>query len=164
MDNGTKGSYCLAAMRIILGFMLVWAFFDKLLGLGMETPAEAAIINGGSPTEYYLTELTYGPFAGIYNTLAGNCILDFLLMAGLLLVGVALILGIASKLSTLGMCVMMALMYTLELPPSDNPVVDYHIVYILAMLSIYFLGGFDTWGLQERWSELPLVRRFSLLR
>lgn len=65
MDDGTESGYeavALATMRIVLGFMLVWAFFDKLIGLGRQTGEDAAVINGGSPTEYYLSELVKGPF------------------------------------------------------------------------------------------------------
>ena len=52
-DRRETGEYVLAVLRIVFGFMLIWAFFDKLLGLGMLTTPEAAIVNGGSPTEYY---------------------------------------------------------------------------------------------------------------
>lgn len=75
-----------------------------------------------------------------------------------------MILGVASRLSTVGMCVMMALMFSLEIPPDDNPFVDYHIVYILASIAIYYLGGYGALGLGERWSELSIVKRFPILR
>lgn len=163
MGREDLGGCCLAAIRITLGFMMVWAFLDKLLGLGMLTTPEAAVINGGSPTEYYLSELVSGVFAGFFHTMAGNAVVDLLLMAGLLLIGIGLMLGIASRLSTIGMCVMMVLMYMLSVPPSDNPLVDYHIVYILAMLAVYFLGGFDRWSLNGRWKSLSMVDRVWIL-
>lgn len=156
-----KGVLCLAAMRVVLGFMLLWAFFDKLLGLGFPSPPEAAMVNGGSPTAYYLSSLVSGPFEGMFHALAGNAAVDILLMAGLLLVGAAFVLGIASRLATVGMCVMMAFMFILVLPPADNPVVDYHIVYILASLAIYLLGGFDAYGLGGWWKELGIVKRLG---
>ena len=162
-DRG-RGELVLGILRIVLGFMLIWAFLDKLLGLGMPTTPEAAMINGGSPTEYYLSNLVSGPLEGFYSSLAGNPALDLLLMAGLLLVGAAMILGVTSRLSTVGMCVMMFLMYLLAVPPSDNPLVDYHIAYILAMTAIYLLGGFDRLSVNGRWSELGIVRRFPILQ
>lgn len=163
-DRAEHGLRLLASIRIVMGFMLLWAFADKLFGLGMLTAPAAAIVNGGSPTEYYLTELVSGVFAGFFNNMAGNPTVDFLLMSGLLLVGIGLILGIASKLSCIGMCIMMALMYMLSVPPSDNPLVDYHIVYILAVLAVYMLGGFGKWSLERRWMSLGLVQRFSFLQ
>lgn len=135
-----------------------------MFGLGMLTTPEAAVINGGSPTEYYLSELVSGVFAGFFHAIAGNPVVDFLLMAGLLLVGIGLMLGVASRLSCIGMCAMMVLMYMLNVPPSDNPLVDYHIVYILATLAVYFLGGFGKWGLEDRWMSLGVVRRFRILQ
>lgn len=159
-----KGRLCLAVLRIVLGFMLIWAFFDKLLGLGMLTTPEMAIINGGSPTEYYLSELVTGVFADLFRPLAGNPVVYFLLMAGLLLVGIGLMAGVASKLSTIGMSVMMALMYMMAVPPSDNPLVDYHIVYIIAVVAIYYLGGFESISVYKWYSELSIVDRFAILR
>ncbi len=161
-DHG-KGMLILGIMRIVLGFMLVWAFFDKLLGLGMLTAPGDAIINGGSPTEYYLTHLVDGVFEGLFHSLAGNAVLDFLLMAGLILIGATMMLGMASKLSTIGMCVMMVLMFMLAVPPADNPLVDYHIVYLLASLLIYFFGGYSVLGLEDRWREIGIVKRIPIL-
>ena len=163
-DRRAFGENALALLRIVFGFMMVWAFLDKLLGLGMLTSPEAAVINGGSPTEYYLTELVSGVFADFWHIFAGNPMVDFLLIAGLLLVGVALVAGIASRLATVGMCVMMLMMYTLSVPPSDNPLVDYHIAYILGMVAVYCLGGFDRLSLNGWWSELGVIRRFPVLR
>ncbi len=163
MDRETAGNCCLAALRIVLGFMMVWAFLDKLLGLGMPTAPEAAVINGGSPTEYYLSELVSGVFTGMFHAIAGNPAVDFILMAGMALIGAGLILGVASRLTTVGMCLMMALMYMLSVPPSDNPLVDYHIVYILGTLAVFLLGGFDRWGLNGWYSDLGIVRRFWIL-
>lgn len=163
IDLRESGPLALGLMRIVLGFMLVWAFLDKMFGLGFPSPSSAAVINGGSPTEYYLNVLVEGPFEGIYHALAGNAFVDFLLLAGLLAVGSAMMLGIASKLATVGSVVMMALMFTLVLPPSDNPLVDYHIVYILATLVIYWLGGYSHLGLEDRWKGLSLVKRYPIL-
>ena len=55
-------------------------------------------------------------------------------------------------------------MFSLEMPPDDNPLVDYHIVYILASIVIYYLGGYGVLGLDGRWSELSIVERFPILR
>lgn len=158
-----KGSLCLAVMRIILGWMMIWAFLDKMFGLGYPSPPEVAVINGGSPTEYYLSELVSGPFSGIWNALAGNTVVDTALMLGLLGVGIGMMLGIASKLSTIGMVVMVLLMFTLNIPPDDNPLVNYHVLYAVAGLAIYWLGGFETYGLNERWKRLPMVKNVSWL-
>ena len=136
-----RGAICLGILRIAMGWTMVWAFMDKLFGLGFPSTHDVAMINGGSPTEYYLTYLVDGPFEGIWNSLAGNAVVDWLLMFGLIL----------------------ALMFALEVPPADNPLIDYHIIYIIAALAVYWLGGYGHLGLQGRWSELPIVRRLPIL-
>ena len=156
--NEGRGGMVLGIVRIVLGFMFIWAFFDKLLGLGMRTTPEAAVINGGSPTAFYLSQMVSGPFEEMWNALAGNAFIDFLLMFGLLAVGACLVLGIASKLSTIGIVIMMALMFTLCIPP-----LDYHIVYILTALAVYFLNGFSYIGLEDRWRELGIVKKLPIL-
>lgn len=164
MGKRVLGEYILSVLRIVFGFMMLWAFFDKLLGLGMLTTPEAAIINGGSPTEYYLTELVSGVFADFWHVLAGNHLVDFLLMADLLMVGVALIAGIASKLATVGLCVMMSLIHPFR-ATVRQPLVDYTtIAYIRGVIAVYCLGGFDRLSVNGWLSGLGMVRRFSLLQ
>jgi hypothetical protein len=45
----------LAGIRIVLGLMLLWSFFDKLLGLA--TPAGYGWIDGCSPSYAYMMGL-----------------------------------------------------------------------------------------------------------
>src|SRR5690348_5433065 len=54
--------YVLAMLRIALGWIFLWAFLDKLFGLGHETTEKAAWINGGSPTKGFLANAATGPF------------------------------------------------------------------------------------------------------
>src|SRR5690242_13255353 len=73
----------LAVLRIMFGFIFLWAFLDKMFGLGFATPAAKAWINGGSPTKGYLSS-SEGPFAGFYHAIAGNGFVNVLFMLGLL--------------------------------------------------------------------------------
>jgi thiosulfate dehydrogenase [quinone] large subunit len=63
-----------------MGLIFLWAFFDKLLGLGFATKAENAWINGGSPTSGFLLHGTKGPFAEFFQSLAGIPTVDWLFM------------------------------------------------------------------------------------
>src|SRR5690606_11460400 len=96
--------------RIGLGFIFLWAFVDKLVGLGfstcrdavsgsVEVMCERAWLNGGSPTGGFLQFGTDGPFADFYQGLAGNTLIDWLFMMGLLGIGLALILGIGMRIA-----------------------------------------------------------------
>src|SRR4030095_68696 len=131
-------------LRISLGFIFLWAFLDKLFGLGFATCRDAksgaidvmcskAWLEGGSPTTGFLKNGTQGPFADFYQGLAGHAWVDWLFMAGLLLIGLALITGIALKLATISGSLLLFMMWTAALWPANNPVLDEHLVYILVL-------------------------------
>ncbi|HIJ17182.1 MAG TPA: hypothetical protein HA364_05350 [Thermoplasmata archaeon] len=163
MEKLTKEQYIWAAARFGLGWTFLWAFLDKMFGLGYATASEDSWINGGSPTTGFLTYATSGPLGGFYESLAGNTAVDVLFMGALLLLGVALILGIANKLAGLGGALLMMFMWTSRLPPENNPIIDEHIIYLIVLLGIAFVQPGKWLGLGEWWSEQPLVRRFPIL-
>ena len=71
-------AFSLVAMRLSVGFLFLWAFLDKTFGLGYATPTDRAWINGGSPTNGFLSHLDVGPLKGFFNAIAGNPIADWL--------------------------------------------------------------------------------------
>lgn len=128
-----KEKTVLLLLRLTMGFTFLWAFFDKLFGLGFATSADHAWINGGSPTTGFLTYAVKGPFANIFHPLAGIPIVDWLFMAGLLFVGLTLILNKYVKWGCIAGIIMLALMYLSLINPENNPIIDEHIVYILVL-------------------------------
>src|SRR5512142_2994523 len=94
----TAARYVFAGVRIALGWVFLWAFLDKTFGLGHETASKAAWINGGHPTQGFLKFAAKGPFKGFFNSIAGAAWADWLFMAALLGIGVALILGIGMRI------------------------------------------------------------------
>ena len=166
----TTAARALALLRISTGFIFLWAFVDKLFGLGYATPAERAWINGGSPTRGFLSNVDIGPFAGFFHSIAGAAWADWLFMLGLLGIGVALILGIGLRPAAVATTVMMAAMWLAELPlaqqtnagepsGSTNPLVDYHVIYALAAIVAAATYAGHTWGLGRWWARLPLVQK-----
>jgi len=169
--DAARPSRWLAALRISTGFIFLWAFFDKLLGLGYATPSEGAWINGGSPTEGYLSSVNVGPFQSLYNDMAGQAWADWLFMLGLAGVGVAVVLGIGMRIAAVSGTLMMMLMWAAawplaqhdaagELTRSTNPLVDYHVIYALALIVLAVTHAGRHYGLGEAWARLPIVRRF----
>ncbi len=134
MRNWNKIVY--VKLRIVMGLIFLWAFFDKLLGLGFATKTESAWINGGSPTYGFLTHGTKGPFAEFFQSLAGIAVVDWLFMLGLLGVGVALVFNRYVKWGALAGSVMLFLMYVATFPPTNNPLLDDHLVYILVLAAL----------------------------
>jgi len=145
--------YLLAAIRISLGWVFLWAFLDKLFGLGRSTAPEAAWLAGGSPTAGFLSFAARGPFVGLHNSMAGNPLVDVLFMVGLLGLGLALLLGIGLKIAGLAGPLLMVLMWSAQLPPATNPFMDNHIIYALLLALFPLLEAGHTLGLGRWWAE-----------
>jgi thiosulfate dehydrogenase [quinone] large subunit len=156
--------YVAAATRISLGWVFLWAFLDKTFGLGFATKAGKGWIDGGHPTEGFLTHAAKGPFKGFFNDLAGYAVVDWLFMVGLLGIGVALILGIGMRIAAVSGVTMLTLMWAAELQPANNPFMDDHIVYglVLVFLALSYAGR--TLGLGRRWERLAIVQRLPFLK
>lgn len=165
-EDGRHRAYrfTLAALRISLGWVFLWAFLDKLFGLGRATPAEGAWLDGGSPTAGFLGNATSGPFAGLYHSIAGAAWADWLFMAGLAAIGTALLLGVAMRIAAASGATLLVMMWTAVLPPENNPVMDDHLVYALVLLVLALTSAGHTLGLGRVWEQIPLVRRSALLR
>ena len=158
----------LSLTRIAIGFIFLWAFFDKLLGLGRSTcltisddgtkymtefMCDKAWVNGGHVTEGYLV---YGgnptsPFHQFFVDLGAQRWTDYLFMLGLLAIGFALMSGVGTKLVMFAGPTMLVFMYLTQMWPTTNPFLDDHLIQALAIIGIVLveLGhqsiGFGTW-------------------
>ena len=162
MENMEKGQYALSVFRLLIGWLFIWGFLDKMFGLGFQTPSEGAWINGGSPSSYVVW-VTKGVFADLFNSMAGNAFVDVLFMAALLIIGITLILGIATKITTISAVLFSIVMYALCVPPTDNPLIDYHILLAVGLVVVYYLGGYEKLSLYDKWKEFPLVKKYPIL-
>ena len=90
--------------------MFLRAFLDKACALGFNTGrnpdtgvvtrfGDAAWNHGGSPTLGFLKFGTEGPLAGFYQSFAGATWADWLFMTALLGIGLALMLGVAMRIT-----------------------------------------------------------------
>jgi thiosulfate dehydrogenase (quinone) large subunit len=156
--------YVWAATRIALGWVFLWAFVDKLFGLGLATERASAWINGGSPTFGFLNFGTNGPLAGAFASIAGATWADWLFMIGLAGIGIALIAGIAMRIAAASGALMMVLMYAAAPVLEHNPFVDDHIVYALVLVGLALIGAGRVLGLGKAWEKLPIVQRHPILK
>jgi thiosulfate dehydrogenase [quinone] large subunit len=161
MTNYTPQEKIMGIIRISLGWIFLWPFFDKLLGLGFATPAENAWINGGSPTYGFLTHGTRGPLAEFFQSIAGHPVVDWLFMIGLLCIGVALMLGIFIKIAAFFGAVLLFLMWLAVLPPEHNPFLDDHIIYGLMLIALMIVPC-DYLGFGRKWRATPFVTNYSI--
>lgn len=158
-----RQEYVWASARIGLGFIILWAFLDKTFGLGFATEASGSWINGASPTVGYLKFATSGIFEGLFQSLAGNVVVDVLFMLALLLVGIALILGIGMKIATISGGLLMILLWMTNVPPANNPILDEHIIYLILLIGLMKVKAGQTLGLGKWWSNISYVKRFPIL-
>ena len=163
--TGQKATrYVFAGLRIALGWTFLWAFLDKMFGLGHETAAKAAWINGGSPTKGFLAFGAAGPFKGFYNGIAGAAWADWLFMIGLAALGIALILGIGTRVTAVAGTVLLVMMWTVVLPPENNLFMDDHLIYAGLLAALALVGAGNTLGLGRAWAKLPVVQRLPWLK
>ena len=167
----------LAALRIIFGLTFLWAFLDKLLALGFATGKNAetgavdyfgpdAWVNGGSPTFGFLN---FGvpadnPFKGFFNSMAGDAWADWLFMLALFGIGIALTFGIGIRLAAISGGLLYLLMWAASLPLENNPVIDDHLMGLIAVIVLALTLAGDTWGAGKQWAKTNIVRRFPILR
>ncbi|USQ86317.1 hypothetical protein NFX46_22985 [Streptomyces phaeoluteigriseus] len=163
-------AYVFAGLRLLTGFVFLWAFLDKTFGLGYATGSGKGWIDGGSPTRGFLGGVAVGPMESTFHAWAGAAWADWLFMLGLLGIGLALIAGIGLRLAAVAGTAMMALMWIAEWPPakhlsdgsasmSTNPFADYHLVYAVVLIVLAAVGAGATWGLGRAWARLPFVSR-----
>jgi thiosulfate dehydrogenase [quinone] large subunit len=165
----------LAVLRIVMGLTFLWAFLDKTFGLGYSTSSAQAWLSGGSPTKGFLGHVQVGPMQSTLRDWAGAGWADWLFMLALLGLGLALLLGVALRPAAVAGTVLLALMWIAEWPlaqstsagtatSSTNPLIDYHLVYLVVLIVLAVFAAGDSWGLGRRWADLNLVRRNRWLR
>ena len=153
MNKFQKSSVFL--LRVSLGWLFFYAGITKVMA-----PAWSA--------EGYLKGAKM--LAPFYNWLLQPNILpatNFLNEWGLTLVGVALILGVVVRLSSVLGALMMLLYYIPLGFPYPNPhslIVDEHVIYIFSFLVLGGLRAGRVWGLENWCSNLPVCRKFPKLR
>lgn len=169
------GWVMLSIARIAVGWIFLWTFLDKTFGLGFSTcrdvesgavdvGCDAAWASGGRMTEGYLGSSS-GPLAEFYQGLGEQAWTDWPYMLGLLGIGLALMLGIGTRVAMVAATLMLAMMYTSHswpgaVYPQQNPFVDDHIVYIAVVIAAVLLEvRYQAVGLGEWWKRLGIVQR-----
>jgi len=161
MTNKTK--YIWGLLRILMGWMFLWAFIDKLFGLGFSTASAKAWINGVSPTFGFLKFATKGPLASFYQGLAGSPFVEWLFMIGLLFIGIALLFGVFVKIASYSGIIMLFLIYISAFPPEHNPFLDKHIIYGFLMAGFIISNAGQALGFGKWWSKQEIVKKYSIL-
>ena len=146
----------LLLLRLSLGAMFFYAGITKVL----DPNWSAAFYLQGAKT-----------FPGFYNFLMDPSILptiNFINEWGLTIIGLFLILGIFVRISGIAGAIFMFLYYLPNLdgfyPNAHAVIVDEHIVYIAAFLTLAAFRAGRVFGLEKWCSQLPICSRFPKLR
>lgn len=168
-------------LRLAMGWTFLWAFIDKVFGLGFATGRDAetgaivfggpdAWINGGSPTAGVLGFAMKGPFKGFYESITGAQVtaagvptvagwVDWVFMLSMLAIGLALILGIGVRLAALGGIAWMAIFFTATaIWPEHNPFVDDHVIEAVVLAGLFLANAGRYYGLGKVWQKLDFVK------
>ncbi len=156
--------YVQAGLRLALSWVFLWAFLDKLFGLGHETTSKAAWINGGHPTQGFLKFSATGPFTGFYHSIAGDAWADWLFMIGLIAIGLALLIGVGMRIAAVSGTLLLVLMWSVVLPPANNVFMDDHLIYAGLLVLLALANAGDTLGLGRWWGRTALVSRNPWLK
>ena len=176
-DGETRGMWAWTVLRLLLGWSFMWAFLDKMFGLGFATcraaesssidfGCDASMIKGGSPTFGFLNFGTAGSHTGgLFDWMAPSApdainLADVGFMAALLFGGLALILGIGVRTAAVGGALLMTFMFlAADVWPENNPVNSSHVIEGFAFLGIATVGA-GPFSLQEWASQkFPVLRR-----
>jgi thiosulfate dehydrogenase [quinone] large subunit len=162
LTRETALRYLWAVTRLGMAWTFLWPFMDKMFGLGHQTTSAAAWINGGNPTKGFLSG-SVGAFSSFYQSIAGAGLVNWLFMIGLLAIAVSLSFGIAMRFAAAAGSIMLLLMWSASLPPSDDLFLDNHIIYALLLIGLALVGAGNTLGLGRRWAQTSLAQRYPWL-
>jgi thiosulfate dehydrogenase [quinone] large subunit len=160
----TAAGRALAVLRIAFGLTFLWAFVDKVFGLGYATPSGKGWIDGGDPTGGFLGKGSSGPMAGLYHSLVGDFWVSPLFMIGLAGIGITLTLGIGMRIAAASGALLYLLMWSANLPPQTNPVLDDHILGAINLVVLALVAAGNVWGFGRQWARTGIVRRYAWLR
>lgn len=147
MSNYSK--YLLLTLRIVFGLMFLVSGIDKL--------------TSNFTAAGYLTNVSTGPFRDMYISLAGSPIVDFMVVWGEILIGLALVLGILVRLSCYLGSIMM-LMYYLSVLPPEHGYISQHIIYVLVFAILASFAAGRVWGLDQLIERQRLVKLKPIIR
>ena len=130
------------ALRLVSGLLFFSSGLSKLL-----TDWSATM---------YLNAAT-GPFAGFFQSMAGSPFVDGLNAWGMLLIGIALVLGVGTRLVLFFAALLMVLYYVAAFESNTaHGLIDEHVMYffaffVMASYSVGTIWGVDAWVVKQKW-------------
>lgn len=151
----------LVGMRVLMGWILLQGGLTKLFD--PDWTAQGFLANAIPPGN---------PFMDLWSNMAGNVVIDQLVIWGLTLTGLGLILGAAVRWNAFWAAVMMLFFWasSLEggllqgLPVAHGWVVDDHLVYVVLLFGLGAFGAGRILGVDRWLEETQLVQNNPWLK
>ena len=164
----------LFVLRVVLGFGFLYAGLEKWLNFAGEDKPWSAFgflkfATGGTiPNMAGLTEpMTHTPTQGLWTSLAANPtflgVVDFLVVFGEIAIGLALILGVATRLAGALGAVMM-LLFWIAAWDFQYGIVNQQFVYMILSAFLAYASAGRVIGLDGALEKSALARRTPALR
>ncbi len=158
-----------ALLRVVVGIVMLWAGLEKLIGTpggwssaGFLKFGTAGTLGwpfvSGEPAK----DAVFNPFHDLWVSLAGNAsavaVLDVLVVVGELAIGVALILGLLTRFSSIMGALMMFLFFLAQWNFAYG-IVNQQLTYLVVFLAIGGIGAGKYYGLDARVGETAFASR-----
>jgi thiosulfate dehydrogenase [quinone] large subunit len=161
MPNPTVQSSTDRNMIFLMRMLMAWTFLYS---------ASHQVFNPKFSAAAFLKQTkTFHEVYAVFTAPAIDPYLTFLVSYGHLLIGLSLLFGLFTRVSTLCGVALLMLYWTahMEWPYIENTnnfIVDYHIVYSVMLVFLFIKKAGHVWGL-DSWAEtLPVVQHNAILR
>jgi thiosulfate dehydrogenase [quinone] large subunit len=164
-----------AVLRIGVGIIFLWAGLEKFLGSGPQGWSAAGFLSHatdgtlgwpfvtGTPAEGTIFNPTHAFWVSLSQNAAVMQLVNFLVVAGEIGIGIALILGLFTRFAA-SMGVLMMLLFFVAAWEFETGIVNQHLTYAIVLAAIAGLGAGKYYGLDELIGDRASapVRRFLL--
>jgi thiosulfate dehydrogenase [quinone] large subunit len=158
----------IALARVTVGWVFLYAGIEKIFAAQPFTAAgflKFATI--GTTAEKVADGTIVNPTHGFWVSLAGNGtllpIVNTLVVFGELAIGIALVLGLATRFASVLGALMMTLFWVAAWDFAFG-VIEYHSVLAIVTLALGIIGAGEAFGLDAIVDETPIVKRIPVLR
>jgi thiosulfate dehydrogenase [quinone] large subunit len=157
-----------ALARVTVGWVFLYAGLEKFFGAQPFTAAGFLKFGTiGTTVEKVADGTIVNPTHGFWVSLAGNGtllpIVNSMVVFGEIAIGVALILGLATRFAAVMGALMMTLFWVAAWDFAFG-VIEYHAVLAIVALVLGIIGAGEAFGLDAIVDETPIVKRIPALK